>query len=209
MTKPVTIKSFLPQREIGICQRVRELRLALKWNQPAFAAELGISRERIASYEYAKAPIRYSVGKRLCERFRVNPKWLAEGIEPKQWHIPIHSDLESQIEPGMLFSEAYDRFLRDPLNRFLKKSSPLKQAGFDVHLIAPLGAPLHDNYVWQMSRWVKEVFEVSPPELAEEFYADIQRACGAFKEKHKAEIQRFQDRKRESNLSSKRKSALD
>ncbi|HEX4119539.1 MAG TPA: helix-turn-helix transcriptional regulator [Verrucomicrobiae bacterium] len=66
-------------REVEIGTRVKRFRDQINWPQPAFAAELGISRDRLASIEYGRTPLRYNVGYRLCFIFDVNHRWLATG----------------------------------------------------------------------------------------------------------------------------------
>src|SRR5271155_5660177 len=66
-------------REIQIGQRVKRFRDQINWPQPAFAAELGISRDKLASIEYGRTPLRYPIGYRLCFIFDVNHQWLATG----------------------------------------------------------------------------------------------------------------------------------
>jgi transcriptional regulator with XRE-family HTH domain len=66
-------------REVEIGQRVKRFRDQINWPQPAFASELGISRDRLASIEYGRTPLRYNVGYRLCFIFDVNHRWLATG----------------------------------------------------------------------------------------------------------------------------------
>jgi transcriptional regulator with XRE-family HTH domain len=66
-------------REVKIGQRVKRFRDQINWPQPAFAAELGISRDKLASIEYGRTPLRYPIGYRLCFIFDVNHQWLTTG----------------------------------------------------------------------------------------------------------------------------------
>ena len=66
-------------REVLIGQRVKQFRDQINWPQPAFAGELGVSRDSLASIEYGRTPLRYAIGYRLCFIFDVNPRWLATG----------------------------------------------------------------------------------------------------------------------------------
>ena len=65
------------EKEIG--RRVKRFREQINWPQPAFAIEMEISRDRLASIEYARTPLRYDVGYRLCFIFDVSHEWLATG----------------------------------------------------------------------------------------------------------------------------------
>ncbi len=107
MPKSLTIRSFLPEPEIEICSRLREFRLWKKLEQGEVAERLSITRSRLSSYEYAKAPIRYELGKEFCYRFNVNQRWLATGQEPKTPYFDVSPNLEFKIKPKDLFSTAY------------------------------------------------------------------------------------------------------
>jgi transcriptional regulator with XRE-family HTH domain len=79
--------------------------------QSEFAATIGISRSRLASYEHCKAPLRYEVGKQVCYRHNINQRWLATGLEPTRPYFDISPNLEFQIKPKVVFSEAFDKVL--------------------------------------------------------------------------------------------------
>lgn len=105
--------STLPDREVLICKRLRQLRLDLKWGMPDFAEAVGIPRDRLASYEYARAPVRYTLARAVCERFNVNASWLATGVGSRfpYTHLPELAKL--QLGEKTLFSEVYDSLLAD------------------------------------------------------------------------------------------------
>lgn len=115
MPKQINIKSFLPDREIAICQRMREVRLATRMQQAAFAETIGVTRSRLASYEHCKAPIRYEVGKQLCFRHNINQRWFATGEEPNRPYFDLSPNLEFQVAPRALFSEAYEEVLKESI----------------------------------------------------------------------------------------------
>lgn len=106
----------LGDREVAICRRFRDARLHAKWKMPDFANELEIPRDRLASYEYARSPIRYSLARKMCDRFNINQRWLATGRLPSRHYVDVHAYTEGQIPDKMLFSEAYDIFLSKPLD---------------------------------------------------------------------------------------------
>jgi transcriptional regulator with XRE-family HTH domain len=66
-------------RERDIGARARRFRESINWPQSALAPELDLSRDRLASVEYGRTPMRYTAGYRLCFIFDVNPYWLADG----------------------------------------------------------------------------------------------------------------------------------
>ena len=103
-------ESSLAGRERAICARVKQFRRQIKWPQPAFAKELGISRDQLANVEYGRAPLRMALGTAICRVFEVNGEWLAtgqgvaSGSSPMLWTLQHDPDWYSR-----LFSDAYDR----------------------------------------------------------------------------------------------------
>ena len=101
---------LVDQREVDIGRRVQQVREYINWPQPAFAAELEISRDRLASVEYGRTPLRYPVGYRLCVIFDINPEWLANGtgnIKSEQ----VLPDLPTPegLPPKAMYSRIYDQ----------------------------------------------------------------------------------------------------
>jgi len=151
MASPEARSSSLPRREADICQRLREIRELLKWKMPDFATELGITKDRLASYEYARAPIRFPLGRMVCERFNFNQRWFATGRSPSRHYIDVHEYFEKQIPARMLFSEAYEQFLSEHIERELECLAETFHCSVEeldpkIHRIGvtwPAGAP-HD-----------------------------------------------------------------
>ncbi len=110
--RPVKIKSFLDQREISVCVRLREARLAARFDQPTLAAMLGISRVRLASYEYAKAPVRSDIGLKACEALDISQRWLATGRRPMFGFVRLSDDTSVMMKPRELFLAAYNRLMK-------------------------------------------------------------------------------------------------
>lgn len=99
-------------RERAICARLRQIRVErLRHSQPDFARALQVTQNQLAAYEYQHVPVRYRVGARLCEAFKLSQLWLACGEGPEQPSVAVPLDLEVRIGPRMLFSEAYDQVL--------------------------------------------------------------------------------------------------
>src|ERR1041384_7946820 len=69
----------LPKREQEICTRLRTARNAVGLTQEEFAAQIGITRQRLASYEEMRAPLRFDIALRLCRVFIISELWLAKG----------------------------------------------------------------------------------------------------------------------------------
>jgi len=126
-------RRLLPDREIAIGKRLRVIREHLNLSQTQAAAQLGITRERLASYEDGRAPVRFDFALKFCRQFIVSEQWLALGesriiarwmkrlSKPKRsfdWHdcdkrMCMSLLLEPTFhdpKPGSLYSEAYDAF---------------------------------------------------------------------------------------------------
>lgn len=105
-------KRHLPQRELQIAKRLREVRETLSLSQTEFANQIGISRERLASYEVARVPLRYDIALRLCRQFIIGEKWLATGQgNPREIMDLRHEPITSKIPADSPFSKAFDDVL--------------------------------------------------------------------------------------------------
>jgi transcriptional regulator with XRE-family HTH domain len=101
---------MMNERERAICSRVRSFRESIKWPQPDFAAELGISRDRLASIEYHRSPLRYSVAIAMCRAFDLSALWLATGNGQALGYGPViwtHEERTRFCESDLL-SRVYD-----------------------------------------------------------------------------------------------------
>jgi transcriptional regulator with XRE-family HTH domain len=108
------ISGLVSPREKEIGRRVQQARERINWPQPAFAAELEISRDRLASVEYGRTPLRYPVGYRLCAIFDINPEWLANGAGEMTSSLALPElPMPEGLPPKAMFSRIYDQ-LRAP-----------------------------------------------------------------------------------------------
>jgi transcriptional regulator with XRE-family HTH domain len=117
------IRTGLPDKERAVCARLREVRQHLRLTQTEFAVQIGISRERLASYEDARAPVRADVALRACHQFVVSEKWLAKGFGfAKSRPVPfaalqarLSMDLMREFQPDQFkarqsYCAAYEAF---------------------------------------------------------------------------------------------------
>jgi len=96
------------EREIG--ERARQFRESINWPQSAMAPEVDLSRDRLASVEYGRTPLRYAAGYRLCFIFDVNPGWLADGVgEMKAAAGALDLPTPDTQPKRALFSEIWDK----------------------------------------------------------------------------------------------------
>jgi transcriptional regulator with XRE-family HTH domain len=124
---------LVTQREADIGRRVQRVREHINWPQPAFAAELDISRDRLASVEYARTPLRYPVGYRLCVVFDINPAWLADGVgDMKSTLVLPDLPMPEEFPAKSMFSRVYDQTtgaknakpIKEPSTRWRRKQQP-------------------------------------------------------------------------------------
>jgi transcriptional regulator with XRE-family HTH domain len=95
---------------MDIGRRIQQVREHINWPQPAFAAELDISRDRLASIEYGRTPLRYPVGYRLCGQFSINPEWLANGKGEMKSDLVIPDlPMPEGLPIKSMFSKIYDQ----------------------------------------------------------------------------------------------------
>jgi transcriptional regulator with XRE-family HTH domain len=99
------------------------VRQHLRLTQTEFAEQIGISRERIASYEDARAPVTLKLALAICRQFLVGEKWLAKGFTFGRAAVPfrtfnarLYLDLMSDFDlskelAGLPFASAFDRHL--------------------------------------------------------------------------------------------------
>jgi transcriptional regulator with XRE-family HTH domain len=137
---------LITQREADIGRRVRQVREHIKWPQPAFAGELDISRDRLASIEYGRTPLRYEIGYRLCIIFEINPRWLAEGAGEMKCTL-LSPDLPKPegFPDRSLFSRIYDETIASKSATSRKKPAPraARKAKQDQVLRANFDATSH------------------------------------------------------------------
>lgn len=123
MARPKRVfKSHLPDREAAICSRLREVRLFLKLPQVDFAAQVAMPRDRFASYEDGRAPLRCEAALTICRQFVVSERWLAVGCTnicgpafgthySRQCMNLAVEKAAASIPPRTLFSSAFDTIL--------------------------------------------------------------------------------------------------
>jgi transcriptional regulator with XRE-family HTH domain len=138
----------LPEREKQICARLREMRERLGKTQEKLSAEVGITRQRLASYEEGRAPLRCDLALRICRQFIISEEWLATGrhdachaecpkhgiklgpgMEEMDEKIFFRQCVDLLSEPaalhislGTLFGEAYDKVLAPEYARLVQTS---------------------------------------------------------------------------------------
>jgi transcriptional regulator with XRE-family HTH domain len=120
-------------REAQIGERVRRFREQIKWPQSALAGEVGISRDKLASIEYGRTPLRYAIGYRLCFIFDVNYRWLASGTgEMKAATASLDLPRPEGVPGRVLFSAACAKAGQRHDSRLAEEAGKTKRVGEDL-----------------------------------------------------------------------------
>jgi transcriptional regulator with XRE-family HTH domain len=112
----------------AIAERIREERDAERFSQYELAAELGLTRAALASFELARNPLPFSSGWEFCRRLDICPRWLATGQEPRRPCPPPEelgidpADLKRQMRRGVRFSDGYAALLSEPLEEWVRQN---------------------------------------------------------------------------------------
>jgi DNA-binding XRE family transcriptional regulator len=114
----------LTERDAQIAGRLREAREFLRFKQKEFAQQIGIGRERLASYEDGRVSLRWEIALRLCRQFFISELWLARGITAPDGPVTKFGEGESRmmvgllldsvvqrLRPGQRFDDAFDQVL--------------------------------------------------------------------------------------------------
>ncbi|HWZ95535.1 MAG TPA: helix-turn-helix transcriptional regulator [Opitutaceae bacterium] len=99
----------VPEREKAIGQRLRDIRENCLAKRSALAVRIGVSSDRLSSYEHGRVPLPWIVGDRVCEVLNVSQAWLATGHGKLDHYIPVtfSEPAKSAAQKGR-FSEIYD-----------------------------------------------------------------------------------------------------
>jgi len=174
-------------REREICDRIRQFRESTKWTQDDVSKELGITRDRWASVEYSRIPLRYDLAKRIAEKFDVGLHWIAEGRPPRRPYLPPDPAEEKKVPPRVLLSEAYRTLKRHLGHRLSLIDARNSMAWLD----GVPGIPPGEAYEWALRGVVKRALEKLPAHLRFEFLQSIMAATSKFAAQHKNEIAAF------------------
>jgi transcriptional regulator with XRE-family HTH domain len=165
-------ESKLPDREIEICHRLRAYREAVQISRSAFAAASGIGTERLASYENARAPLRWEIFTKLQAGTPIHPRWLATGRgRAVVFGFDLENYLKIKVPPRKLFTEVYDEILAPQLNQTPKRLTEKEIADLDrwldkeeEHLVRRWGHAGAEQFYGQLASAVGELEELAKTE---------------------------------------------
>ncbi len=181
--------SKLPKREEEICLRLREIRERMKWKQVDFAKEFKITRERLASYEYARAPVKYFLARDVCKRFNICQRWLATGALPQRPFFEVNEFAEDLFPEKILLSVSYDKILAEEFEERLEVVAKLRRCkvgelgphSFSVH--PPLFPTARDEDRAALDAVIDRINILSafmPTEILRSFIRQLFRAVTKF-----------------------------
>jgi len=122
----------LPEEEIAIGKRLRAFREDLKIPRTVFALDIGLTSERLASYEAGRARLPWNVFILISKKHRLNPFWLirAEGGPL----FPCECDYSKYVQQAPSRA-AFSHVLRDVLEKgFDSGAYQLQEAVSGLHL---------------------------------------------------------------------------
>ena len=120
--------------EVGVGTRLRSVRERSHIPQTQFALLREIGRERLASYEAGRVPLPFRIGEKVCDRWGINPFWLADGKDP-QLDRHFFSVIEGTIKKSCSFRDAVKMAsseTRAAIAKGAKKATAMPSAGIVV-----------------------------------------------------------------------------
>lgn len=188
--------------ERAICARVKLYREKIKWSQREFAAQIGVSLNQLASIEYGRTPLRYSVAWRMRLAFGVSLSWLDEGFtfpddsrSDEKFPPPERTGLPARALLSAVAKSLHDR--RDcPSSDRIEPSETHEQ--FAEHLFDNLS----DIQLREVSRLyltgrINEWLAAAPPGRVEELATAVVKAAksllNTFPPQAQAEIEQRED----------------
>lgn len=89
-------------------------------SQSQLAEKLGVNRERIASYEQGRAPLRWDLAIIFCAKMDVNELWLFNGVGLMHGAVkPNVGELLFKVPISLPFSRVFEEHLSEPIIRRL------------------------------------------------------------------------------------------
>jgi DNA-binding XRE family transcriptional regulator len=146
---------LVPKREAEVGQRLRKFRDHIRLTQQEFAEQIGITRQRLASYEELRVALRWDLALRICRHFILSEKWLARGQGLMRQCMDLISEpLSYRIPVDAPFGLVYDEYL-SPLYEEIKQ-----QHGDDIRIKIEEGANVEfiENLLrYLLDFWMKEL----------------------------------------------------
>ncbi|MBE0545732.1 MAG: helix-turn-helix transcriptional regulator [Verrucomicrobia bacterium] len=167
----------MSEAEAAIGARVKEFRERIEWPQSVFANEIGVTRNKLASIEYGRTPLRCALALRICKRYHISELWLAKGVGSSQPDLGLEKGIEASIPPKMLFSRAFADMLESRIDagllEFLKYN---ERTGATEVILPPFGVPPAHRHEWFVLKAFKGASESLPANERAEFCDAVLRS---------------------------------
>lgn len=117
-------------------------------SQQLFADQVGIKRQRLASYEEGRVALRYDLGLRICHHFLLSEKWLATGQGPARLVMDLaRENIANRIPADASFYSAYVSFLAGRYEQLAK----------EMHGVARIAVNADDNLFFVRNLFFKTI----------------------------------------------------
>lgn len=161
---------LMSKTEAAIGARIKEFRERIEWPQSVFAYEVGITRDKLASIEYGRTPLRYDVALRVCKRYRISQLWLAKGVGSPQADLELEKSVAVPIPSKTLFSKAFTVFLEPLISERLLAFLKLDEAtGAEQSIIPPTNVPPGRHHEWYAAKAFRTAVESVPADTRAAF----------------------------------------
>lgn len=174
----------MSKAEVQICARVKQFREAGALSQSLFAEALDISRDKLASIEYGRSPLRFGVGKILCRQFNISQAWLAEGLGNPHPQIEFAEEVERSIPQKTLFSRAFAEYLLPKLSIIQRALIKRPVEGVSIQFLTPAGLAEDEHLGWILKRELGAITNELPKDLRVPFAKAVVAAVARFGEAH-------------------------
>lgn len=169
----------MSEAEAEIGARVKDFRERIGWPQAGFAYEIGITRDKLASIEYGRTPLRYGVALVLCQKFNISRLWLAKGEGAVQQNWELDAETERRIPHRMLFSQAFVHIIDPEIPPEVRQWLMVWDKPGHVKLVLPpVDIPVGLQNEWYVLRAFKEASSVLHESKRPQFCDDVLGAVG-------------------------------
>lgn len=165
------------------------------------ARSIGITKNRWATHEYARAPLKYWIGWQVCRKFHISQIWLATGSGLVRARVPEAVENLNLHGKNALFTEVYDAWFDGLLARsYALFSNDPKSALFAftdsgevVMGDKPISATSHEletvtEFIVEM---VKSQLGLLPSTLRGAYASALVESSTSFIKSHSSRIQKF------------------
>jgi transcriptional regulator with XRE-family HTH domain len=220
VARAVVVLSAVPRqnpiakREVEICARVRLIREQRKLSRVAFASAMNVDSSELSRVEHQRAPLRYGLGRSLCEHFDVSQRWLATGKLPQSFYFDVSPYVESKVPLRALFSKVFDDSLNEQIEEQLKTWADLwkcKVEELDQHAGArppmpTIGTEPHAALLFHVVQLIQANYWRLPRVFQPEYTDALLQTVKEFTSKNSRAIERareIQERERLAKLNPK------